>query len=40
MIVRLKEIADKITKGTTPHKEAFEGIDVNFIKSESLNYNG
>ena len=40
MIVRLKEIADKITKGTTPHKEAFEGVDVNFIKSESLNYNG
>lgn len=40
MIVRLKEITEKITKGTTPHKEAFEGVDVNFIKSESLNYNG
>ena len=40
MIVKLKEISDKITKGTTPHKEAFKGVDVNFIKSESLNFDG
>ena len=39
-LVKLSDIANKITKGTTPHKEAFQGTEINYIKSESLNYNG
>ncbi len=39
-LVKLSDISNKITKGTTPQKEAFQGKEVNYIKSESLNYNG
>jgi type I restriction enzyme S subunit len=39
-LVKLSDISNKITKGTTPHKDAFLGTEVNYIKSESLNYNG
>ena len=39
-LVKLNDISNKITKGTTPHKEAFQGTEINYIKSESLNYNG
>ena len=38
--VKLKELSLRITKGTTPNKEAFNGSDVTYIKSDSLNFNG
>lgn len=38
--VKLRELSLRITKGTTPNKEAFKGSDVTYIKSDSLNFNG
>ncbi len=38
--IKLKDISVRITKGTTPEKEAFKGKDVIYIKSDSLNYHG
>ena len=38
--MKLKELSNRITKGTTPSKEAFNGKDITYIKSDSLNYDG
>jgi type I restriction enzyme S subunit len=39
-MVRLGDVAEKITKGTTPKSFSINNNDVNYIKSESLSYDG
>src|SRR5688572_244186 len=41
-VTYLKDVSDLITKGTTPTSVGgkFTDLGINFIKSESLNYNG
>ncbi len=41
-LVKLKDITSKITKGTTPSKSdgGFSSIGVNYIKAESVSYEG
>ncbi|ELY3855697.1 restriction endonuclease subunit S [Providencia huaxiensis] len=41
-LVKLKDITSKITKGTTPSKSdgGFSSIGVNYIKAESVSYDG
>lgn len=38
--MKLKDITNRITKGTTPKSSSFGKKEVNYIKSESLNYDG
>ena len=38
--MKLNEISERITKGTTPKSSAFNKNEIRYIKSDSLNYDG